>query len=77
MSLFKKAQPVTATINDKPFTCLVCGSTGFWDREVKLNSTGAELLNAGWANQSVTGLICASCGYVHEFASDALQLWKT
>ncbi len=54
MSLFKKRQPVAATINDKAFACLVCGNDRFWDREVKLNSTGAELLDVGWANQSAT-----------------------
>jgi hypothetical protein len=46
----------------------------FIDREVKLNTTGAEFFGMGWANQSATGLICQVCGYVHVFAFGA-ELW--
>jgi hypothetical protein len=76
MGLFSKPRPVTATIADRPLACLVCGSGQFWNQEVKLNTTGMELLDLGWANQSALGLICASCGFVHEFAGKAVQLWK-
>jgi len=65
-----------ATLNRTPFTCRACGSPQFFDREVKLNSSGAELFGVGWANRSATGLICATCGFVHEFVGDALELWK-
>jgi hypothetical protein len=36
-----------------------------------------EFLGVEWANASATGLICTDCGYVHEFAGDAVQLYKT
>jgi hypothetical protein len=52
----------------------VCGGREFYDREVKLNSTGMELVGLAWANQSALGLLCASCGYVHEFVGDAVIL---
>ncbi|TDD10068.1 hypothetical protein E1181_02190 [Saccharopolyspora terrae] len=74
MAVFK---PKLATVLGPAFRCLVCGHELFWSREIKLNSTGAELMNLAWANQSATGLICARCGYVHEFAgSQRPKLWK-
>ncbi|HET9656770.1 MAG TPA: hypothetical protein VFP72_15565 [Kineosporiaceae bacterium] len=76
MGIFRRRQPDLATVHNKPLTCVVCGFAEFWNREVKLNSTGLELLDLGWANQSALGLICARCGYVHEFVGDAVTLWK-
>ena len=58
-----------------PFTCHVCQGKVFTSREIKLNTTGAEFFNMGWANQSATGLVCQKCGYLHTFAS-AVELWK-
>jgi hypothetical protein len=63
-------------VRNRPLRCLVCGGGEFWDREIQLNSTGMELLDLGWANQSALGLICTDCGFVHEFAGDAVSLWK-
>ncbi len=65
---------VTVGPDRRPFACLFCGGDLFSNREIKLNSTGAELFNLAWANQSATGLICEQCGYVHTFAS-VVQLW--
>jgi hypothetical protein len=59
-----------------PFHCSICQGNLFQDREILLNTTGAELFNLGWANQSATGLICLRCGYLHTFMSDAIELWK-
>jgi predicted nucleic-acid-binding Zn-ribbon protein len=59
------------------FRCLICGGEQFWDRTVQLNTSGMEFLGIEWANESATGLICTDCGYVHEFAGNALQLYKT
>ena len=64
------------TINRVPFRCQVCQAEVFFDREVKLNTTGAEFFDFGWANQSAVGLVCARCGYVHLFLNDALEFWK-
>ncbi|SEL40802.1 hypothetical protein [Streptacidiphilus jiangxiensis] len=70
------AKPVRAAIGDKWITCLFCGGDVFRDREVKLNSSGMEVMNLGWANESATGLICWNCGYVHLFTNDDLGLYK-
>jgi predicted nucleic-acid-binding Zn-ribbon protein len=77
MGLFRKDKPVTATIGDKHIHCVVCGGSEFWDREVKLNTTGLEFLDFAWANKSALGLVCSTCGYVHEFLGDAVQMWET
>lgn len=72
----RRKKAALATISRNPFRCLVCRSELFFDREVKLNTTGAELFDLGWANQSATGLVCAQCGYVHLFLNDAIELWQ-
>ena len=76
MGIFKAKQPVTATFDGKPIACLICGTEHFLPREIKLNTTGLELFDLGWANASATGLVCISCGYVHEFVGNAVQLWE-
>ncbi len=76
MGLFRRPVPRLVTVLDRPLHCVVCGGAEFWDREVKLNSTGMEFLDLGWANQSALGLICARCGFVHEFVGDAVKLWE-
>jgi predicted nucleic-acid-binding Zn-ribbon protein len=76
MGLFRKSRPSAVTVYGKALNCLVCGGTQFWDRELKMNSTGMELLDLGWANASSLGLICVRCGYVHEFVGDAVELWE-
>jgi hypothetical protein len=71
-------QPSLVTIAQQrhPFRCSVCQGALFQDREIKLNTTGAEFLNLAWANRSATGLVCMQCGYVHTFMSDAIELWQ-
>lgn len=44
---------------------------------MKLNTTGMELLDLAWANQSATGLVCAACGYVADFLADTVELWES
>ena len=34
-----------------------------------------ELFDLSWANRAATGLICTTCGYVHEFVGSELQLY--
>jgi hypothetical protein len=70
------AKPVRAAIGDAWITCGFCQGDLFRDREVKLNSSGMELLNLGWANESATGLVCWRCGYVQLFINDDLNLYK-
>ncbi len=40
-----------------------------------MNTTGMELLNMAWVNQSSTGVVCAACGYVHEFVGRSV-VWS-
>ena len=72
-----KRKPVTAMVGDRPLRCLICGGEEFWDRSMQLNTSGMEFLGIESANASATGLICADCGYIHEFAGNAIQLDKT
>lgn len=65
-----------ASVKNRALTCLVCGHTVFRRREVKLNSTGVSFFGYEWANESVAGLICAECGFVHHFAGPALDCWS-
>lgn len=64
-----------ASVKDRAVTCLECGHTVFRRREVKLNSTGVSFFGYEWANESVAGLICAECGFVHHFAGSTLDCW--
>ena len=76
MGLFRSKTPVTATFADTPITCVICAGEHFLQREVKLNTSNMEFFDLGWANASALGLICIACGYVHEFAGSAIQLWE-
>ena len=52
----------------------LCQGKLFADREVKLNTSGAEFLGFGWANQSAKGLVCQRCGYVHLFMPGMVRM---
>jgi predicted nucleic-acid-binding Zn-ribbon protein len=70
--------PVLVTVGPdrRRFACLVCRGNLFYDREIKLNTTGAEFFNFAWANESADGLVCQDCGYLHTFVRDSVELWK-
>ena len=70
----RKSSLVTVGSVRHPFQCLVCRGRLFFDREVKINTSGAEFFNLAWANQSATGLVCEQCSYLHTFVSD-VELW--
>lgn len=72
------ARPAVVTIGPdrRPFSCLVCQGKLFFDREIKLNTSGMEFFGIEWANQSAMGLVCARCGYVHTFLNDSIELWE-
>jgi hypothetical protein len=72
----RRVSLVTVGTARHPFSCTFCHGKAFTDREVKLNTTGAEFFNMGWANQSATGLVCEQCGYFHTFMSGAVELWE-
>lgn len=67
MGFFSNNEPFRPIINDKELACMFCGDHYFRSRQIKLNSTGMELLDLAWANKESTGLICEACGFVHEF----------
>ena len=73
-----RSQGWLATIGEEkhPFSCTVCQGKLFADREVKLNTSGAEFLGVGWANQSAKGLVCQRCGYVHLFMPGMVRMWE-
>jgi len=75
MGLFSNRAPSLATVAGRPLRCLICQGNLFTDREIKMNTSGMEFFDLGWANRSSLGLICTSCGYVHEFLGDGIQLW--
>ncbi|MFE0701456.1 hypothetical protein [Streptomyces sp. NPDC058872] len=70
------AKHVHARIGERTIHCPTCGGDVFREREVKLNSTGMEFFNLAWANESATGLICWSCGYVQLFVNPHLSLYR-
>ena len=66
--------PLLAQLPDgRPVLCLVCGWNQFVTREVKLNTTGAEMFGLAWANAAALALICTRCTFIHEFTADVLQ----
>jgi predicted nucleic-acid-binding Zn-ribbon protein len=72
----RKRKAVTARFGADGIQCVICKNGQFWTREIKLNTSGMEFLDLGWANQSAQGLICTACGYVHEFLGDAITLYE-
>ena len=71
----RSASLVTVGPQRAPLHCLACRGQLFGDREIKLNTSGMELLGIEWANRSGTALICDSCSFVHTFAGDGFELW--
>ncbi|MGW6058735.1 hypothetical protein [Streptomyces sp. NPDC055189] len=69
-------KPRRASIGETWINCQVCQGDLFRDREVKLNSSGMELMNMAWANESATGLICWRCGYVHLFVNRDIRMHR-
>ena len=66
---------VTVGPERAPLYCLVCQGELFTRREIKLNTSGMEMLGLDWANRSGTGLICDRCGFVHTFVGSEFELW--
>lgn len=73
---FFRDKPLAATVNGEEFSCLVCRGELFLTRDIKLNTTGMEFLDLGWANRSSLGVICIACGYVHEFLGNGIEFWE-
>ncbi|MGW7514581.1 hypothetical protein ACWGJ2_03185 [Streptomyces sp. NPDC054796] len=67
---------VHAALGDTWINCLFCKGDLFRTRGVKLNSSGMELMKMAWADETATGLICSSCGYVHLFSNEAIQFYR-
>jgi predicted nucleic-acid-binding Zn-ribbon protein len=54
--------------------CLMCGGTRFDHREILMNTAGLTFLDLDWANKTAMGAICRTCGHVHTFMGDAVEL---
>lgn len=76
MARLRRSRPVEATVGDREVVCLVCGAGEFWSGRTVLSTALAQFVGLGWADRGATSLICTSCGFVHEFAGDVLQLWQ-
>ncbi|OEU94809.1 hypothetical protein [Streptomyces oceani] len=70
----KDPKPQRATVAGNPLSCVVCKHDVFWQRDVKLNTGAKELLGIAFVDQTASGLVCWSCGYVHLFVSDSVKL---
>lgn len=70
------AKAVRASLGELWITCQVCESDRFRERGVKLNSTGGEMFNLAWADETATGLICMRCGFVHLFVNREIRLHR-
>ena len=53
------------TASGQPLRCLMCGATEFESRKWKLNTTGMEFMDLGWANRNATCLVCVGCRFIH------------
>jgi hypothetical protein len=65
---------VVARLNGQTYRCPTCAGEYFRTREVKLNTTTAELFGTAWANESATGMVCLRCGNVQLFVGGAIQV---
>lgn len=69
MKWFKGRQPERYTLFDgQQLACTVCGNELFTKSSFKLNTSGMEILDLGWANKNATCLICSRCRHIHWFS---------
>jgi hypothetical protein len=69
MGLFSKDEPVPVVMESgKQLTCLVCGGSRFYKRDILMNTPGLTFLNLDWANATATCRICGDCGNILWFA---------
>jgi predicted nucleic-acid-binding Zn-ribbon protein len=54
---------------DNPLTCQVCQNSTFYQREIKMQTTGMTFFDLDFLNESSDGVVCSRCGYVHMFAA--------
>lgn len=54
-------------IKGHELVCPVCGSTDFWERKTKLNTTGMTFLGLDWANADAINYVCDHCSYMFWF----------
>jgi hypothetical protein len=54
-------------VEDKPLTCLVCGSQYYYERGYLLNTRSGEFLGLAWTDDKASNFICARCGYIFWF----------
>ena len=62
-------------VGERRLACLVCGEGAFVYREVLLNTSGMTYMGLDWLNKAAVGVVCRSCGFVHEFLGDRVE-WR-
>jgi hypothetical protein len=69
MGMFRNRAPRDRTVmlGDVALRCLVCGGGEFAGGSAKLNTSGMEFLDLGWANRSASTFTCDRCGFIHYF----------
>lgn len=60
---------------DKSLVCTVCGNDTFYQREIKMQTTGMTFFDLDFLNESSDGVVCDRCGFVHMFAS-RIHVWE-
>lgn len=63
----------TLVVRGRALACVICQSSHFYSRQIKMQTTGMTLFDLDWANKSAEGAVCANCGYVHMFADGGLE----
>lgn len=66
--MWKKQEPQTFTIKEKTVQCQVCGHDKFHSRNTVLNQLWTAVLDLEAFSRETKSLICAECGYIHQFS---------
>jgi hypothetical protein len=67
MMEFEKHDPEEVRIEGEPLRCLVCRHARFWQRNVEITPSMAELFSIEQAKATVACYICDRCGHIHWF----------
>ncbi|WP_296051672.1 hypothetical protein [uncultured Alteromonas sp.] len=54
-------------INSVDINCIHCGHQHFDEGKAQLNTAFLTFINADWANQSASVLVCKNCSYIMWF----------
>lgn len=69
----KGKNPNQVYVGQQQVTCPFCRHDRFFQRDIKLNTTGMSFLGFDWLNQDANGLICAQCGHIEMFLNPDIR----